>query len=167
MHKSRKTFLAGAGPLIDALNEWAQKYRPEVVADHLCFKCGSREEFEAVRHLFEGESAYLYQSVIAGRRIAIIKFTRPLATLLGDIWFLELSDQKPDRSQKSGFDHVEAYPAHGTVEDTVAAMRAKGFAFEKIVRPHHTTYDGSLGGAFKIRLETERLVQKIKNDEMH
>ncbi len=167
MHKNVKQFFLDARPILDALDQWAGAYGPAVVADHVCYKCGSRQEFEALRRLFEDESAYVYQSIISGRRIAVIKFRRPLKTLLGDIWFLELSDQKPDGSQESGFDHVEAYPVAGTVEETVNVLRAKGFGFDRTVRPHHTTYDAALGKAYKIRLEPERLVQKIKNDEMH
>jgi hypothetical protein len=85
---------------------------------------------------------------------------------LGDIWFLELSDQKPDGSQKSGFDHIEIYPTTGTVQDLANDLESKGVQLRKVERPHHTTIDGHLPGGFLIRLEPEALIEKIKTTEM-
>ena len=119
-----------------------------------------------MRAFFENESRFIYQSIIAGRRIALVGLSRPLATKLGDIRFLELSDQKPDGSQTSGFDHIELFPTSGTLEALVEAFAATGISFEKTVRPHHTTYDLAIGDGFKVRLEAEPLVDKIKNEEM-
>lgn len=145
---------------------WAEKFTPAARADHICFKCASSQEFEQMRAMFEGSSTFIYQSIISKRRIAIVKFAEPLKTKLGDIWFLELSDQKPDNSQTSGFDHIEIYPTNGSIDDLAADLAATGVTLEKIVRPHHTTYDGFIEGTFKIRLEAEALVDKIKAMEM-
>src|SRR5665213_2804314 len=88
-------------------------------ADHLCYKCGSKESFEKLRELFESASEYIYQSVISNRRIAIVRFKKGIETSLGTIHFLELSDQKPDRSQQGGFDHIEAYATGRTYNEMV------------------------------------------------
>ena len=135
-------------------------------ADHLCYKCGTTDEFEAIRALFEVDCAFVYQSIISNRRIAIIKFSTSIPSSLGDIWFLELSDQKPDGSQESGFDHVEMYPTGGTMDALAIDLEKKGVTVEKVVRPHHTTYDVVVQGTFKVRIEPDALVEKIKRDEM-
>jgi predicted metalloenzyme YecM len=144
---------------------WAEPFAETAQADHVCFKCASSGEYEAIRRLFEPESVFVYQSIISKRRIAVIKFLRPLASVLGDIWFLELSDQKPDQSQVSGFDHVEIYPRQGSVERLATQLEATGVRFEKVVRPHHTTFDADIGEGFRVRLEEERLVEKISREE--
>lgn len=159
-------FIQGAQPMIASFNAWAETFKPAAIADHLCYKCGDSAEFEQIRRLFEGESQYIYQSIISGRRIAIVAFKRPIATALGEICHLELSDQKPDGSQVSGFDHIEIYPVEGTMDELAAQIEASGFALEKVERPHHTTYDGRLGEHFKVRLEPETLITKIKAEEM-
>ncbi|MEI6510904.1 MAG: VOC family protein [Candidatus Uhrbacteria bacterium] len=138
----------------------------DAIADHLCYKCSSRDEFESIRSLLETSSAFVYQSIISNRRIAIIKFLTPIPSALGAIWFLELSDQKPDGSQASGFDHVEIYPTGGTMDELAIDLEAKGTVVEKVVRPHHTTYDIVVRGTFKVRIEPDALVAKIKRDEM-
>jgi hypothetical protein len=166
MFTSTPQFFAAARPFVASFDSWVAETRPAATADHLCYKCADAAEFEAIRALFEAESAYLYQSLISRRRIAIIKFRAPVPTALGDIWFLELSDQKLDGSQTSGFDHIEIFPASGTVESLAAALEAKGTAFEKVVRPHHTTYDAIIDGDFKVRLEPERLIEKIAAEEL-
>ena len=159
-------FLAESTQYVAAFDAWAQQYSPNAKADHICFKCGDTAEFEHVRAIFEAESAFIYQSIIAKRRIALVKFLVPIHTVLGEISLLELSDQKPDGSQTSGFDHIEIYPTAGSIEDFVANLEANGAHFEKIVRPHHTTFDATILDDFKIRIEPEPLLEKIKMTEM-
>lgn len=166
MFTSTAQFFLASKPSVALFDSWTRRTAPAAKADHLCYKCADAAEFSAIRALFEAECAYLYQSVISRRRIAVIKFRSPIATALGDIRFLELSDQKPDGSQTSGFDHVEIYPTSGTVEALAAALEAKGTTFEKVVRPHHTTFDAVIGGTFKVRLEPEPLIRKIASEEM-
>mgnify|MGYP000920923002 CR=1 FL=1 len=166
MISSVESFYAAATPATARLDAWIAAATPPARADHLCFKCADPAEYERMRAFFENESRFIYQSIIAGRRIALVGLSRPLATKLGDIRFLELSDQKPDGSQTSGFDHIELFPTSGTLEALVEAFAATGISFEKTVRPHHTTYDLAIGDGFKVRLEAEPLVDKIKNEEM-
>lgn len=155
-------FFIQAENAIQTFNLWSEQTKPAAQADHICYKCGSTEEFESLRKMLETESAFIYQSTVAGRSIAIIKMHRSFATPLGPISFLELSDQKPDGSQKSGFDHIEIYPLTGTMDELAQSLGG----FEKVVRPHHTTYDKSIEGCFKVRLEEELLLEKIKREEM-
>lgn len=159
-------FFEDAERFRELFDDWVTAIFPPAKADHLCFKCESANEFEKMRSWFEGESSFIYQSLIADRRIAIIKLLKPLSTKLGDIWYVELSDQKPDGSQQSGFDHIEIYPNNGRIEDLRAFLESKGMMLQKIVRPHHTTYDGVIKEMGKIRLEEEPLIQKIKREEM-
>lgn len=155
-------FFALADRAVVTFSQWSIRTNPAARADHLCYKCGSTEEFEKVRRLFELESEFIYQSMIAGRRIAVIKMHRSFATPLGQISLLELSDQKPDGSQTSGFDHIEIYPLSGTMDELAETLGG----FEKVVRPHHSTYDAKVEGEFKVRLEEEPLLAKIKREEM-
>ncbi len=159
-------FFSEAQKHADLFSDWTKKFSPPAIADHICYKCESGEEFEYLRRLFENESEFIYQSIIAKRRIAIVKFKKPLVTSLGDIWHLELSDQKPDGSQTSGFDHIEIYPKEGTMNELAKILEEEGMTLEKIERPHHTTYDGVIAGNFKIRLEPEKLMEKIKEEEI-
>lgn len=160
-----RSFFAGAEVPLQAFEAWCKTYEPDARVDHICYKCGDTVEYEQLRTLFEPSSSFIYQSFISKRRIAIIKFTEPLVTTLGEIWFLELSDQKPDGSQVSGFDHLELYPTTGTLRSFAKGLIDKGVPFEETVRPHHTTYDTLLMKTFKIRLEEEPLVTKITREE--
>jgi predicted metalloenzyme YecM len=133
--------------------------------DHIGFKCASAEEFESMRKMFESGSSYIFQSIISNRRIAIIKLSDSIQTTLGFISVLELSDQKPDQSQKSGFDHLEVYPIEGSVEKLVECIQEKGIDIHQEVKPHHTTWDFFVD-TFKVRIEPGALIEKIKEEEM-
>ncbi len=166
MTKNIDGFFAASEEFINYFNTWIESYSPAATADHICYKCSSNEEFETLRSIFEHESQFVYQSIISKRRIAVIKFLQPLKSSLGDIWYLELSDQKPDGSQTSGFDHIEVYPIEGSMDALADALASQGVAMEKITRPHHTTYDIFIEGEFKVRIEPEKLLLKIQREEM-
>ena len=119
------------------------------------------------RALLETHSEYVYQSIISQRRITIIKLIQSISTTCGPIKFLELSDQKPDHSQKDGFDHLECYSTSESVETLVTYLAEKQITLDKVVRPHHTTYDTSLADNFKLRLEAEPLINKIVHEEIN
>lgn len=133
--------------------------------DHICYKCGSKESFEHTRALLEGASEYLYQSIISKRRIAYIKLKKPIETVLGSIYFVELSDQKPDGSQHDGFDHIEVYATGFSYDDMVEKLRRSEEVI-KVERPHHTTHDIDVGEGFLFRCTEEPLIEKIKREEM-
>jgi len=155
-------FFTTAKHSVNIFTEWSERTKPAARADHLCYKCGSSEEFARLREMFTTESEFIYQSIVAGRPIAIIKMKISFETPIGSIDLLELSDQKPDGSQTSGFDHIEIYPVSGTMDELAQSLGG----FEKVVRPHHTTYDVKITGEFKVRLEEEPLLEKIKREEM-
>lgn len=163
-------FFAAAKPIITAFNVWAETHKPKARADHVCYKCGSAKEFDQLCKLFEGESAYIRQSIISGRRIAIIRFKGPdpsqvaIPTKLGDIRYLELSDQKPDGSQRSGFDHIEIVPMRGTMRTLAERLMERGVPFTKSVRLHHTTYDAVITGGYEVRIEPEMLARKVAKE---
>ncbi len=163
-----RSFFADASSNVAAFDAFAIKHEltGRAKADHICYKCGSTASFEALRAMFESESAFVYQSIISKRRIAIIRFHTPIETALGPVDILELSDQKPDNSQVDGFDHIEIYPATGSVDDLIAYLRAKNIEIQTADRPHHVTHDLVLANGFKVRIEPEALMEKIKNEEM-
>lgn len=135
------------------------------VSDHICYKCASTESFESLRALFESESEYVFQSIISKRRIAVIKLKKGITTSLGEIFVLELSDQKPDDSQKEGFDHIEVYPVDCTYTEMVETL-GQSEDVKKVERPHHTTHDIDIEGGFLCRCTEGPLIEKIKNSQM-
>lgn len=152
---------------IKVFNEFAQKHSliGRAHADHICYKCGSRESFEKIRTMFEKESDFIYQSIISGRAIAYIRFKKGIETAIGTIHFLELSDQKPDGSQVEGFDHIEVYPTSLSYDEMVKELE-KTEEVVKVERPHHTTHDIEIGEGFLFRCTRGPLLEKIKTTEM-
>ncbi len=137
-----------------------------VHVDHIGYKCASADEFESMRRMLEPESVFMYQSVISHRRIAIIKLKIGFRTALGACTYLELSDQKPDMSQESVFDHAEIYPIAGGEDALVLLLTQKGITLHKVVKPHHTTHNVDMGAKFVLKLCAEPLIEKIKREEM-
>lgn len=136
-----------------------------VRADHLGFKCKSKEDYEVRRALFELTERFVYQSIIGGRRICIIGLSTGLHTSVGTLEYLELSDQKPDGSQVDAIDHLEIIPLE-SYESLVEELKGKGVAIKEVTRPHHTTYDIILPSGFVVKLSRELLLDKIKREEM-
>jgi len=160
-------FYLGSQKYIEIFDGFAKKHSLVGITrpDHICCKCSSKESFESMRAMLEGESAYLYQSIISQRRIAIIKLKKGIETALGTIHFLELSDQRPDGSQRDGFDHIEVYPTGITYEEMIAKLESSEKVI-KVERPHHTTHDIELEGGFIFRCTRGPLIEKIKDSEM-
>jgi len=156
-----------AQPHVALFNAFAQKHAllGKAAADHIGYKCASRESYEHNRVWFEETAEYSFQTMISGRRVSTIKLKQPLDTTLGPIWFLELSDQKPDTSQTEGFDHAEIYPTGISYEGLIHHIEQND-EVQKIERPHHTTYDIRVGNGFVVRLEEEALVDKIRSTQM-
>ncbi len=152
---------------IEKLNIFVQKgnLSGTVIIDHLGYKCATKESFEQLRAIFDYNSEYIFQSIISQRRIAYIKLKQPIATDLGDLWFVELQDQKPDGSQTEKFDHVEGY----SVGISYGEMVEKISGFETVVeskKSHHPTHDIDLGDSFSFKCTYCPLLDKIKNNEM-
>lgn len=119
-----------------------------------------------MRSWFEFSDVFVYQSIISERRIAIIGFKEALKSVCGDVWYLELSDQKPDGSQVSGADHVELLPADISYEEMLERFSLPGLEVEENLKPHHSTHDIRLAKGGRIKLTRERVVEKIHRDEM-
>lgn len=137
-----------------------------VKADHVCITCSSREIYDARRAFYDTEGAFLYQSIISGRRTAFIGLKEVIPTSVGDIKYLEISDQKPDNSQVDRLGHIEIVPVGISYEELIRKLKESGTNIEEKVRPHHTTHDVTLPSGFVIRVEKEMLVDKIKRDEL-
>lgn len=161
-------FYLESNRLVEKFNSFVDrnKLQDYTLADHICYKCGDSKTFESIRKILENESAFIYQSIISKRRISIIKFKNGIETALGPIFYLELSDQKPDGSQLSGFDHIEIYPKGISYEELIKRLENSGEKLVKVERPHHTTYDIVLEGNLSVKLSQEPLINKIKREEM-
>jgi len=132
--------------------------------DHICYKCSDREEFEIIRQWFEENGQFIYQAKIAGRPIATIKFKEPLISKWGTISTFELSDQKPDGSQTSRWDHIEMKHMEDDYEGLVADATNHGLNVIEKIRPHHATHEVVLNGSIKLVFTREELIQKIKRE---
>ena len=165
-------FYTQAREIVAAFNAFVELrgLKGEALVDHLCYKCDSNETFVSIRALLEAEAVFSYQSIISNRRIAYIKLKKPIETDLGPIYYVELSDQKPDGSQVSMFDHIEIYPIAfsnlGAYAEFIATLRELGVKMTESVRPHHTTYNIMLNDHFELKLSSEPLLEKIIRDEM-
>lgn len=153
---------------VSEFNDFCEKYElvEKVKADHICIKVSSKEIYETMRELFEFDSKYVYQSIISKRRISVIGLTTVVPTVLGDIAYLELSDQKPDNSQDDRVDHIEIVPVTFSYDELVSYLKDKGVEMKEVIRPHHSTHDIYLQSGFIVRLSHEMLVDKIKREEM-
>ncbi len=168
MFETVESFFLMAEEKLKLFGTFATRYLVGLcVPDHIGYKCNSAQEFESLRQLLEPKSFFVYQSYISARRIAVFKLQVPLYTTLGEIHFLELSDQKSDGSQVSGFDHIEVSPANQSFETVVDKLFSQNIQLQKSERPHHTTWDLALSENFKLRIEPEPLIQKIKQQEMN
>ncbi len=176
-----------AVPLLDAFRNWAHahallhaSFAP--AADHLSYKCREVREYDELRGRFEEYAdgwtgcRFLHQTVISGRRVAAIGLVDPIPTPFGGLRVLELSEPKTMRAELQGFDHIEIYPANGTIDElaealnsvrnrTLASSFMKGI-FVKKERPHHATWDAPIvslahGTEHILRLTDGPLVRKI------
>jgi hypothetical protein len=164
----RRSSSGGSAPAIGKLDAFVESNGlvGKVEADHISHKCQSAESFERIRKAFEHDSKWIYQSIISQRRISLIRFEPGLRTSVGPIGLLELSDQKPDMSQKDGFDHVEVYPVGIDYGQLVWDLGKRGLEVKEVVRPHHTTHDITLDDGFIVRLTRSRLAEKVRREEM-
>ena len=167
MLTSLSDFYTNAEKYITVLNQFAQKHSLLDItqADHICYKCDSHESFVRTRALFEPASEYIFQSIISERRIAYIKLKQGIETALGTIYFLELSDQKPDNTQQEKFDHIEVFATTISYTEMVATLEASEQVI-KVDRPHHTTHDIHIGKNFLFRCTEGPLIEKIKLTEI-
>lgn len=171
MITSLSNFYEQAGAVVVVLDVlMTRQLRTLLCADHISYKCAHRDEFERIRWLFEDEGASHWTARVSGRSISYIILPKPIPTALGNIRYLELSDQKPDGSQKSGFDHIEVYPldCDRPLEEIVLLLNALGVSKVSFTnRPHHPTYDLVINEAgFELRLEKEALIETIVRREI-
>lgn len=136
-----------------------------ILIDHICYKCSTTDEFEMIRSWFEYQDKFVHQSIISKRRIAYIGFSTPLKSNIGDVWYLELSDQKPDNSQISKVDHIEIISDILNYDDLKAHIEKYDIDLLKDAKPHHTTYN-FMADDMEVKLSTERLSKKIGEEEM-
>ena len=167
MIRDTEDFYTGAKRYVQLFNAFVEKHSfvDKVRADHICYKCGSRESFEHLRTMFENESRFLFQSIIAKRRIVIIGLVKPIQTVAGEIMILELSDQKPDGSQIDKYDHIETYGTAISYEEMIRQLEQSEKVI-KVERPHHSTHDIDIGESFLFRCTEGPLLNKIKTSEM-
>jgi len=176
-------------PLLDSFRDWAMAQRGIIdasyaSADHFSYKCREVREYDALRARFEECSdgwrgcRFFHQSIISGRRVAIIGLTESFYTPLGDLRYLELAEPKPMSAGMDGFDHVEIYsnrndlPGWAKLDDLSSRLNGRSTThFTRKDRPHHATWDALVpaDGApgrqdFIIRLTDEPIVAKIARE---
>jgi predicted metalloenzyme YecM len=163
-------FYAQARFYVRLLDAFAKKHQIHFAlqVDHISYKCDCKETFEHMRSLFEVEGNYIFQSFISKRRVAYIRLPRNIVSdSLGLLEFLELSEPKLGRSQKSCFDHIEAFTHERlSYEKVVAHLKSK---VEVVVpkRAHHPTHDIELVPGFEARLSLGPLIDKIRREQMN
>jgi hypothetical protein len=169
-----------AAPLLDAFRAWSEAHarlRGEVLvtADHLSYKCREVREYDELRGRFEEYAddgwrgcRFLHQSIVSGRRVAVIGLRDGLPTRFGDLRVLELSEPRPMRADPGGFDHVEVYSPFVPSGELARMLERPGERFRLEGRPHHATWDlrvpappESGRAHVTIRLTDGPLVEKI------
>ena len=168
MQEIPSTLVEMSKPLIEQFNYFCKvnELVGITAVDHIGIKCSSHDIYEKRRRDLENESTFIYQSIISNRRIAIISLKETIKTNVGDIKYLELSDQKPDGSQIDKIDHVEIVPVGISYEELISHLHTKEVEIKEIVRPHHTTHDITLPSGFSIKISKEFLINKIKRVEI-
>lgn len=166
---SRSTLAEICKPLIGQFNSFCEKNGLVglIAVDHICIKCSSKSRYESWRWKFENESPFIYQTIISERRISLIRLNEPLSTLVGDIRYLELSDQKPDNSQIDRIDHLEIIPKNITYTELIEKLKWGNCPMKLVTRPHHTTHDIILPSGLTIKVSQELLLEKIKREEFN
>lgn len=164
--KSLESFLSESVSVVELFNNFIfeNNLADLLVVDHVCYKCESEKSFEEWRKVFEQNSKNIYQAIISKRRIAMITMAVPLISTVGEIKYLELSDQKPDNSQAEGFDHIEFFPKNKSIEELLQIFDEKNIVYEKDVKPHITQYIIN-AGQYNFRLAKEKVIDKIKREE--
>lgn len=164
--KNLQTFIENSSDIVGLFNNFIleNNLQDVIVADHICYKCGSSESYEEWRKLFDFEAKNFYQAIISKRRIALVLLKENIKTEAGDIGYLELSDQKPDGTQIEGFDHVEFIPKNKSLDEVLKILEEKNIKIDKDVKPHITQYIIQ-EGKYNFRLAEMRLVDKIKLEE--
>lgn len=156
-------------PLIVQFNMFCEEHGLVglVQADHISIKCSQASVYDDRRREFEDKSTFIYQSIIADRRMSLIGLKEIIPTIVGDVRYLELADQKPDNSQIDRIDHIEIVPVTISYEELIQKLKDNNLDVKEIVRPHHTTHDITLTSGFIIRLSKEFLLDTIKRDELN
>lgn len=135
----------------------------QVTIDHICYKCQSSAEYDAIRAMLEQNppSTFLFQSILSKRRVAYVSLQSGLP--IGDqaVMWVELADKRPVEEKLLGFHHIEMYPLNMSYSDLVAKLQSEGETIVLKERPHHTTHDIVLSGGFIVRLTDVPLIRKI------
>jgi predicted metalloenzyme YecM len=136
-------------------------------ADLVCIKCSSKEVYDARRNYYDMDSRFIYQAVVSGRRIALVGLKDGLKTGVGDIGVLEIVDQKADNSQIDRLSHIAIVPTGISYEEVVEKLKSNGANLEDVSRGDgYTATDVILPTTFRIRIEKEPLLDRIKREEL-
>ena len=137
--------------------------KPELV----CITCSSKEVYEARKAYYEFDNRFIYQAPVSNRRIALIGLKESLRTSVGEIGLLEIVDQKPDNSQTDRLTHVGIVPQGIPYEEIIIKLKENGANLEDRSRPDgYTACDVVLPTTFRIRIQKESLLGRVKREEM-
>lgn len=168
MINSIDDFYSLAAEAANKLNTFSTKHdlQGKALADHICYKCDSKETFERMRGAIEPFSKFIYQSIVSNRRVAFLKLKKEIQTILGPISLLELSENKPRKPEENKIHHIEIFSTSLPYEDLVHIFVTAGENVVEDIRPHHTTHDIEIDERFLVRITHEPILEKIKFDEM-
>lgn len=163
-----QTFANDAISRVETASNFLELYglHDELYVDHICYKCGSHDEFVKMRAMLEPEAIYLYESWINGRLIAILRLKSPLVYKNTIMNYVELQDKKEGKEVVPGFTHIEFFSKTMMVKDVAEMLMQKGIEVVDDPTPHHPIYDISLAENFTLRLESGLVIEKIKKEEM-
>jgi hypothetical protein len=106
-------------------------------------------------------------SVISGREISVLEFSTPIFAFGKEVRVLELSDQKPDGSQKEGFDHIEILPIIETTHIDEAGKEhthvLKGIGGRIVVAPPDLLMNKD-GARYRVKIATMPLIERIERE---
>lgn len=136
----------------------------KIVADHICYNCENSARYAEYFEAYNECAVLEDESIIGGRKIAYFRLKSRIDTIVGDIIYIELCDQKPDGSQREGVDHVEAYVRSNADLIKIVAGLDEVKPVVKKPRGDSFVYVFPLAPSFNLILTEIPLILKIEAD---
>lgn len=170
MFKSFQDFKSASASYLELCDQFIDQHnlKGRVIVDHICFKCRTSGEYDQIRTVLENDppSRYVYQVILAWRRVGYIGLREGIAIRNGSVACIELADKKPVLDDTPGFHHVEIFPVGMSYQELIGEMMDAGEDVVLKKRTHHTTHDIKLPGGFLIRFTDKPLIKHIVEREL-
>lgn len=135
--------------------------------DHICYDCGDSGSYERMFEMLSPTYSHFDTSLIGGRKISVFTLTEPFFAYGREVSVLELCDQKPDGTQKEGFDHIEVLPVSNTIKDvgsSMAHMRVVKEVQTRLAAPHLDICMDKGDKRLRIKITDVPLLEKIQRE---